>query len=199
MIHASMKNSLGPGSQAVSNTAAVTPGWEFGHGDQTIQTKPKKKHSKQSDNQQGGATGNTPASTSTNDPELGTQIANQVIAGLLPQLSGAIATAIGSVVDTLVKQAVQNATAFISSTMQRQCHLNHFHHPQEVLLAQFSLYVHKGGLKPDSLLLLPCNDSLCCYVMNRIAWSSTQDGNLSGWLESPVTTMRRLSSYLRNY
>ena len=24
------------------------------------------------------------------------------------------------------------------------------HHPQEVLLSQFSLYVHKGGLKPDS-------------------------------------------------
>ena len=24
------------------------------------------------------------------------------------------------------------------------------HHPQEVLLAQFILYVHKGGLKPDS-------------------------------------------------
>ena len=24
------------------------------------------------------------------------------------------------------------------------------HHPQEVLLAQFSLYVHEGGLKPDS-------------------------------------------------
>ena len=24
------------------------------------------------------------------------------------------------------------------------------HHPPEVLLAQFSLYVHKGGLKPDS-------------------------------------------------
>ena len=24
------------------------------------------------------------------------------------------------------------------------------HHPQEVLLDQFSLYVHKGGLKPDS-------------------------------------------------
>ena len=24
------------------------------------------------------------------------------------------------------------------------------HHPQEVLLAQFSLYVHKGGLKPYS-------------------------------------------------
>ena len=24
------------------------------------------------------------------------------------------------------------------------------YHPQKVLLAQFSLYVHKGGLKPDS-------------------------------------------------
>ena len=24
------------------------------------------------------------------------------------------------------------------------------HHPREVLLAQFSLYVHKGGQKPDS-------------------------------------------------
>ena len=28
------------------------------------------------------------------------------------------------------------------------------HHPQEVLLAQFSLYVHKGGLKPDSFVFL---------------------------------------------
>ena len=28
------------------------------------------------------------------------------------------------------------------------------HHPQEDLLAQFSLYVHKGGLKPDSFHLL---------------------------------------------
>ena len=29
-------------------------------------------------------------------------------------------------------------------------------HPQEVLLAQFSLYVHKGGLKPDSFHLFSC-------------------------------------------
>ena len=29
------------------------------------------------------------------------------------------------------------------------------HHPQEVLLAQFSLYVHKGGLKPDSFHFEP--------------------------------------------
>ena len=32
------------------------------------------------------------------------------------------------------------------------------HHPQEVLLAQFSLYVHKGGLKPDSFHLSRCRD-----------------------------------------
>ena len=31
------------------------------------------------------------------------------------------------------------------------------HHPQEVLLAQFSLYVHKGGLKPDSFQYLISN------------------------------------------
>ena len=31
------------------------------------------------------------------------------------------------------------------------------HHPQEVLPAQFSLYVHKGGLKPDSFhFILHC-------------------------------------------
>ena len=29
------------------------------------------------------------------------------------------------------------------------------HHPQEVILAQFSLYVHKGGLKPDSFHFKP--------------------------------------------
>ena len=30
------------------------------------------------------------------------------------------------------------------------------HHPQEVLLAQFSLYVHKGGLKPALFHFLHC-------------------------------------------
>ena len=33
------------------------------------------------------------------------------------------------------------------------------HHPQEVLLAQFSLYVHKGGLKPDSFHFLTARGS----------------------------------------
>ena len=35
------------------------------------------------------------------------------------------------------------------------------HHPQEVLLAQFSLYVHKGGLKNDSFH----------FYFNRLDWS----------------------------
>ena len=32
--------------------------------------------------------------------------------------------------------------------------LDSSHHPQEVLLAQYSLYVHKGGLKPDSFYFI---------------------------------------------
>ena len=36
------------------------------------------------------------------------------------------------------------------------------HHPQEVLLAQFSLYVHKGGLKPDSFHFCGCE--LCLNI-----------------------------------
>ena len=35
------------------------------------------------------------------------------------------------------------------------------HHPQEVLLAQFSLYVHKGGLKPDSFHFLSVDFQIC--------------------------------------
>ena len=31
------------------------------------------------------------------------------------------------------------------------------HHPQEVLLAPFSLYVHRGGIKPDSFHFLISN------------------------------------------
>ena len=38
------------------------------------------------------------------------------------------------------------------------------HHPQEVLLAQFSLYVHKGGLKPDSFHFLA--EQVACWVLS---------------------------------
>ena len=34
------------------------------------------------------------------------------------------------------------------------------HHPQEVLLAQFSLYVHKGGLNLDSLIFFCKHETL---------------------------------------
>ena len=36
------------------------------------------------------------------------------------------------------------------------------HHPQEVLLAQFSLYVHKGGLKPDSFYIISTTSTQQC-------------------------------------
>ena len=47
------------------------------------------------------------------------------------------------------------------------------HHPQEVLLAQVSLYVHKGGLKPDSfhLVLLTawfCEDLKCLLFYGQL-------------------------------
>ena len=46
------------------------------------------------------------------------------------------------------------------------------HHPQEVLLAQFSLYVHKGGLKPDSFhFIYMLSDQLglarCLILLNN--------------------------------
>ena len=41
------------------------------------------------------------------------------------------------------------------------------HHPQEVLLAQFSLYVHKGGLKPDSFHFYRCR-CLPCGIELRL-------------------------------
>ena len=40
------------------------------------------------------------------------------------------------------------------------------HHPQEVLLAQFSLYVHKGGPKPDSILFI--SDTSCAVSKNYL-------------------------------
>ena len=49
------------------------------------------------------------------------------------------------------------------------------HHPHEVLLAQFSLYVHKGGLKPDSFYFyldtrhMPSHISVNSYDLN-IVW-----------------------------
>ena len=44
------------------------------------------------------------------------------------------------------------------------------HHPQEVLLAQYSLYVHKGGLKPDSFHL---RDNITLYFLGYIIYNYT--------------------------
>ena len=38
------------------------------------------------------------------------------------------------------------------------------HHPQEILLAQFSLYVHKGGLKPDSFHFISLKQFGLIYI-----------------------------------
>ena len=39
------------------------------------------------------------------------------------------------------------------------------HNPQEVLLAQFSLYVHKGGLKPDSFHFISFRHQLAATAL----------------------------------
>ena len=54
------------------------------------------------------------------------------------------------------------------------------HHPQEVLLAQFSLYVHKGGLKPDSFhfwFLLGCLYVGAASVLIGLCLAYTLAGN----------------------
>ena len=58
------------------------------------------------------------------------------------------------------------------------------HHPQEVLLAQFSLYVHKGGLEPDSFHFFSgiqvskkqsASSSLTCKYLILCGTSVTED------------------------
>ena len=49
-----------------------------------------------------------------------------------------------------------------------------FHHPQKILLAQFSLYVHEGGLKPDSFhfnlhALVKCYENTCPLALTLIS------------------------------
>ena len=44
------------------------------------------------------------------------------------------------------------------------------HHPQEVLLAQFSLYVHKGGLKPDSFHFISFRALNLSYTLKSLSY-----------------------------
>ena len=55
-------------------------------------------------------------------------------------------------------------------------------HPQEVLLAQFSLYVHKDGLKPDSFHLFSQSTRICFHhlkldILSSIAASNDEKYN----------------------
>ena len=64
-----------------------------------------------------------------------------------------------SIVGSLRDQEVECSTSDrqgsnFESCVWRTVSSQSSHQPQEVLLAQFGLYVHKGGLKPDSFLYL---------------------------------------------
>ena len=64
------------------------------------------------------------------------------------------------------------------------------HHPQEVLLAQFSLYVHKGGLKPDSFHFI----FISLYGIH-VVYTYIQYKNV----DLMTKTVRKLSALFRNY
>ena len=53
-----------------------------------------------------------------------------------------------------------------------------FHPPQEVLLAEFSLYVHKSGLKPDAFHFIPLADQIekHCRLLRWLAGLSPDSG-----------------------
>ena len=58
---------------------------------------------------------------------------------------------VGSLRDREVAcSASDNQGSNLESCVWRTVSSQSSHHPQEVILAQFILYVHKGGLKPDS-------------------------------------------------
>ena len=58
------------------------------------------------------------------------------------------------------------------------------HHPQEVLLAQFSLYVHKGGLKPDSFHFI-LKSEVWNYSSEWLPKTHTQNSNQSVIIKKP--------------
>ena len=82
------------------------------------------------------------------------------------------------------------------------------HHPQEVLLAQFSLYVHKGGLKPDSFHLywmtaqptLSLTNTYCLtemLVQRQLRWPNILPRlGISYWLSGLLDTFFNSIYYL---
>ena len=67
------------------------------------------------------------------------------------------------------------------------------HHPQEVLLAQFSLYVHKGGLKPDSFHFISFTPLILSFSVKfrvpKYVVSFAEDVVYAFWKESKVTRL----------
>ena len=62
---------------------------------------------------------------------------------------------VGSLRDREVACSSSDLQGFnFESCVWRAVSIHSSYHPQEVLLAQFSLYVHKSGLKPDSFSFL---------------------------------------------
>ena len=74
--------------------------------------------------------------------------------------------------------------SYFESCVWRTVSYQSSHHPQEVLLAQFSLYVHKGGLKPNSFHFIyhvPRPDGTCIWSshdFNFMIWMFHFYGNL---------------------
>ena len=80
------------------------------------------------------------------------------------------------------------------------------HHPQKVLLAQFSIYVHKGGLKPDSFHFLLCSldnviqhsvGVICIHFIFFVCVKGSNAFRSSFSLVFPVTGNTRVSGILR--
>ena len=76
------------------------------------------------------------------------------------------------------------------------------YHPQEVLLVQFSLYVHKGGLKLD-LFHLEAHSGLQVSKKQNVSFPFTRvDSILWGdcmtekWRARPQTARARISNYV---
>ena len=68
-----------------------------------------------------------------------------------PQTERVKVSMVGSLRDReVVCSALDRQGLNFESCVWRRVSSQSSHHPQEVLLAQFSLYVHKGVLKPDS-------------------------------------------------
>ena len=61
------------------------------------------------------------------------------------------------------------------------------HQPQEVLMAQFSLYVHKCGLKPDSFYFIYCAHELVWCLISVFFYKWDKMAPPEMWLINPLT------------